>query len=115
MYDSPHCALSADGALQFAQSKNFPTCRPEELISPHTVQIDDTRSQEYVSYHYKGKPVEETSTEDTSTEDTYDTVSAVAMDVNGNLACATSTGRRRVEFFKHVFFLTWKPCHIVIK
>jgi isoaspartyl peptidase/L-asparaginase-like protein (Ntn-hydrolase superfamily) len=109
MYDSPHCALSADGALQFAQSQNFPTCCPEELISPHALQIDDTRSQEYVSYHHKGKPVE------ASTKDTYDTVSAVAMDVNGNLACATSTGRRRVELFKHVFFITWKPCYIVIK
>ena len=37
MTDSKHCALSASGALQFAEEKGFPTCDPEELKSPYAV------------------------------------------------------------------------------
>ncbi|CAB4041961.1 isoaspartyl peptidase L-asparaginase, partial [Paramuricea clavata] len=68
MYESSCCALSGDGALEFAREKNFPICKPEELIhTPGPTPADGP---------------------DTSRTDT---VAAVAIDANGHLACATST------------------------
>ena len=104
MCESQHCALSGRGALKFARDKNFPTVDPEELISPYAVNIGRSSYQEYTDYHYRGKPVQDHQTEfDEEYKQyvtrnfgeippTYDTVSAVAMDSNGNFACAMSTG-----------------------
>ena len=104
MSESEHCALSGEGALKFARDKNFPTVKPEELISSYAVNIGRSSYQEYVDYHYRGKPVQAHETEfDKEYKQyvkenfgeippTYDTVSAVAMDSKGNLACAMSTG-----------------------
>ncbi len=88
MYDSPHCVLSGDGALKFAKDEKFPTCDPEELISPLAKEKMSVSYEDYLkwaSYYYDGKPVQETL-------DCPDTVSAVALDAKGHLACATSTG-----------------------
>lgn len=85
MYESPHCALSGDGALEFAREKGFRTCEPHQLISEvarDKVRVSYENYLNYVAYYYEGKPGEET----------QDTVSAVAMDANGHLACAMSTG-----------------------
>ena len=97
MYNSSHCVLSGDGALKFAQDENinFETCKPDELISEtakEKVSVSDNNYLEYVSYYYDGKP-------------TQDTVSAVAMDANGHLACALSTGTRLI-------FLIWTSEHL---
>ncbi len=91
MYDSPHCILNGDGALKFAKDEKFPTCDPDELISPLAKEKVSVSYEDYlkwVSYYYDGKPVEET-------QDSPDTVSAVALDVKGHLACATSTGTNK--------------------
>jgi isoaspartyl peptidase/L-asparaginase-like protein (Ntn-hydrolase superfamily) len=80
-------ALSGDGALEFAQNKGFPTCDPSELISQHAIErvkIGYEDVSDYINRHYKGEPVKET-----QNQETYDTVSAVAMDSKGHLACAT--------------------------
>ena len=69
MNDSPHCALTGEGALEFARDQNFPICDPDELISQRE-ELDE-------NYHM----------------DTLDSVLAVALDVNGHLACAISTGK----------------------
>ena len=94
MYESPHCALSAGGALKFAELKNFDDiCEPGELISQHAkkrVEISHEYYLDYVKHHYGGQPIEERNKQGTYG---FDTVSAVAMDSYGNLACATSTGR----------------------
>ena len=85
MCETHHCALSGDGALEFAKSKNVQICEPSELVSQHVKAKGRTRYKRYpdsVKHLCEGRPVEEF----------HDTVSAVAMDVNGNLACATSTG-----------------------
>ena len=99
MYESSHCALSGDGALKFAEDEkiNFPTCEPDELISQiakEKVSVSYEHYLEYVSYYYDGKPASQ------------DTVSAVAMDANGRLACALSTGTRLIFFIwtsEHLF------------
>ena len=69
MENTPHCALSGDGALKFAVSEGFPYFEPNELIGP---------------------PIEERITMQTF----WDTVCAVAIDSRGNLACALSTGKK---------------------
>jgi isoaspartyl peptidase/L-asparaginase-like protein (Ntn-hydrolase superfamily) len=100
MYESPHCALSGDGALEFARKKEFPICKPDDLISElarEKVNVSYENYLDYVKYYYEGKPLGE-ETHDTvsavamDTEGHGDTVSAVAMDANGHLACAMSTG-----------------------
>ncbi|CAB4025766.1 isoaspartyl peptidase L-asparaginase-like, partial [Paramuricea clavata] len=99
MYESPHCVLSGDGALEFAGIKKFPTCKPEELISEQArekVKVSYKNYLDYVKYYYDGKPIGEETGDTLSavamdTDGHGDTVSAVAMDTNGHLACAMST------------------------
>ena len=85
MYESPHCAFSANGARQFAERHGFPICNPDDLISQFArerVNISYEYYLDFVKHHYEGVPMQ-----------VQDTVSAVAMDINGHLACATSTGK----------------------
>lgn len=70
MENTPHCALSGDGALKFAVREGFPYFEPNELIGPQ---------------------IEERVTMPTFWD--TDTVCAVAIDSKGNLACALSTGK----------------------
>jgi beta-aspartyl-peptidase (threonine type) len=88
MDDGVHCALSGDGALEFAREINFPICNPKELKEKNPNQkldINNQDYQDYVHYRYAGEPLQESWSRDT--------VSAVAMDDNGHLACATSSGK----------------------
>jgi isoaspartyl peptidase/L-asparaginase-like protein (Ntn-hydrolase superfamily) len=58
MYESPHCALSGDGALEFARKKDFPTCEPKELISKiasERVKVSYENYLDYVKYYYDGQ------------------------------------------------------------
>ncbi|XP_028393466.1 isoaspartyl peptidase/L-asparaginase-like [Dendronephthya gigantea] len=83
MNETVHCALSGEGALQFAQREEFPISEQEELISPGVKKLQ-IRYPDFVKYErnrFKGIPTPAS-----------DTVSAVARDANGYLACATSTG-----------------------
>ena len=76
MEQSPHCALSGDGALEFAMEKDFPICDPEDLKSPYAIVINHTDFKEYVRHHYMGNPVNVRPDD----RETNHTVSAVAMD-----------------------------------
>ena len=73
MTETKHCALSANGALKFAHTHNIPHCAPKDLISQLTTPGTD---DEYPAWK----------------REIGDTVSSVAMDSKGTLACATSTG-----------------------
>ncbi|XP_028391931.1 isoaspartyl peptidase/L-asparaginase-like [Dendronephthya gigantea] len=96
MDESPHCAISGDdGALEFAKEKGYPDCKPEELIGSEypeqKVKIKNSDFDEYGHFIHTGEPVKERRSEK-KLKDDYDTASAVAIDAQGNLACATSTG-----------------------
>ena len=89
MLESPHCALSGDGALTFARKKNFPIYDPNQLIPQEAKQqlnVSYENYLEWVEIYYGGLPLQK------YTPPTLDTVSAVARDTNGIFACATSTG-----------------------
>ena len=96
MDESPHCALSGEGALEFARSLgNF-----DEICAPKDLKGDDCPNQIKLNIsqpEYGGQAHLVYVGQDS------DTVSAVAMDVNGYLACANSTGSTIIHLqLKHI-------------
>ena len=81
--ESPHVYFVAEGAERFAQEHGISLCRNEDLIIPR--EID--RLQQF-------QATQESQKQDLFAAHTisHDTVGAVALDVNGNIASATSTG-----------------------
>ncbi|KAJ2945991.1 hypothetical protein O0L34_g4910 [Tuta absoluta] len=81
--DSPHSLLGGEGAKLFALEKGFKTVPPESLISQHAKDA----LQKFLKHGEFGR------TEiGTSDEGGVGTVGAVAVDANGVVAVATSTG-----------------------
>src|SRR5215813_13353221 len=80
--DSPHVYFVAEGAERFAAERGIPLCRNEDLIIPREVD----RLREYQAQQAKdGNDL-------FAPTISHDTVGAVALDRNGNIAAATSTG-----------------------
>ena len=81
-----HCALTGDGAREFAEKYGFDVCAPRDLI------INDKKFtyDGYVSTIEKCFGPGSVPKQDSQRYG--DTVTAVAMDANGHFACATSTG-----------------------
>lgn len=77
MEDSPHCFLVGRGAEAFAESVGIDRCTLEDLIARESMDALDIASHQSLSSL------------------TNDTVGAVALDLNGDLAAATSTGGTR--------------------
>ena len=77
--ECPHMMLVAQGAERFAQKSGLPLCDPAELISPaeHAAWLQ-CREDEHAAEHHRGHE--------------QGTVGAVAMDRDGRLFAATSTG-----------------------
>ena len=79
--ESPHVYFVAEGAERFAQEHGIPLCSNEDLITPREVerlrvfQSSTTDKQELFAPAIS-----------------HDTVGAVALDGDGNIAAATSTG-----------------------
>ncbi len=80
--ESPHVYFVAEGAERFAQEHGIPLCRNEDLIIPREVE----RLRQFQAHGGEEKP------NIFAAETSVDTVGAVALDRDGNLAAATSTG-----------------------
>ena len=81
-----HCALTGDGAKEFAEKYGLDVCAPEDLI---------TNGKEFTYEDYVSIVEQCFGSGSITQQDTQrygDTVTAVAMDANGHFACATSTG-----------------------
>jgi beta-aspartyl-peptidase (threonine type) len=82
--DSPHVYFVAEGAERFAAEQGIALCRNEDLIIPREVE----RLREYqaqASASNSGNDL-------FAPEISHDTVGAVALDRDGNIAASTSTG-----------------------
>ncbi|CAG9838237.1 unnamed protein product [Diabrotica balteata] len=82
MEQTPHVLLAAEGASKFAKSLGFPTTDPRSLVSP-----DAKKALE--EFRRKGGDLTEIGHKNPGD---VGTVGAVALDCQGNLAAATSTG-----------------------
>jgi beta-aspartyl-peptidase (threonine type) len=75
----PHMMLVAEGAERFAKEHGIPLCAPEELVSPAEREAwSHCRGDKHAASHHRGHE--------------QGTVGAVAMDRNGRISAATSTG-----------------------
>ena len=80
--DSPHVYFVGEGAERFAAEHGIPLCPNEELIIPREVE----RLREYQSH------LEQHRADLFAPTISHDTVGAVALDRDGNIAASTSTG-----------------------
>jgi len=80
--ESPHVYFVGEGAERFAAEHGIALCKNEDLVIPREVK----RLREYQSQH------ENHSADLFAPTISHDTVGAVALDRDGNLAAATSTG-----------------------
>ena len=80
--ESPHVYFVAEGAERFAAEHGIPLCKNEDLIIPRELE----RLREFQAHAAEHKPDLFAATL------SHDTVGAVALDRNGDIAAATSTG-----------------------
>lgn len=80
--ESPHVYFVAEGAEKFAAEHGIPLCKNEDLVIPREVE----RLREYQKDASEEKP------NLFAPAISHDTVGAVALDRDGNIAAATSTG-----------------------
>jgi len=85
--ESPHVYFVAEGAERFAAEHGIALCKNEDLVIPREVE----RLREYqADAAQHGNDLFAPSSDDVTIS--HDTVGAVALDRNGNIAAATSTG-----------------------
>ena len=122
MEESPHCALTGEGAHEFALLQgNFghEICDPEDLKGDdcpyQKIKVVNQQFQEFTKFVYVGRAISDEQKPDNATsvgggqptkeqnrKPGYDTASAVAIDSKGRLACANSTGMQ----VSHYWYLT---------
>jgi len=81
--ESPHVYFVGEGAERFAAQHGIPLCKNEDLILPREVE---RLSQ------FQARSSEQGHNDLFAPTISHDTVGAVALDRNGNIAAATSTG-----------------------
>lgn len=79
--DTPHCFLGGDAAIDFAKESGFEMLKSGSLVTMKAREA----LEEFLANH-------------TLTKSEVGTVGAVAIDQNGNLAAATSTGGRTGKY-----------------
>ena len=80
--ESPHVYFVGPGAERFAQEHGIELCANEELIlEREVVRLREAKKQSYLQMPDEFGPMR-----------SHDTVGAVALDRDGNIAAATSTG-----------------------
>ena len=91
--ESPHVYFVGEGAEKFASEHGIPLCKNEDLIIPREVE----RLRKYQA-ELAQRDVKQDGNDLFAPDDaddlaiSHDTVGAVALDRNGNIAAATSTG-----------------------
>jgi L-asparaginase / beta-aspartyl-peptidase len=102
--DSPHVYFVGEGAEEFAAEHGVPLCDNEDLIIPreverlHKYQAETARRESEKSGSSQNKGAHDGNdlfaprADDDDLTISHDTVGAVALDSNGNIAAATSTG-----------------------
>jgi L-asparaginase / beta-aspartyl-peptidase len=93
--ESPYALLAGKGAQEYALERGIPMCELEDLVTERQYQIWlEKKTQAAKESNIKNEPRhhrrEVASIE--AREDRYGTVGAVAIDMAGHLAAATSTG-----------------------
>ena len=86
--ESPHVYLVADGAERFAQQHGIALCDNRELVIEREVQ----HLREAKRRLQSGSRQEAFALSAEESSSSHDTVGAVALDMHGNIAAATSTG-----------------------
>ncbi len=85
--ESPHVYFVAEGAERFAAEHGIPLCKNEDLVIPRELE----RLREY-QREEAGHGLAKHGNELFAPNISHDTVGAVALDRQGNIAAATSTG-----------------------
>jgi L-asparaginase / beta-aspartyl-peptidase len=90
--ESPHVYFVGEGAEKFAAEHGVPLCKNEDLIIPREIEHLRRYQAELAQRDESqdGNDLFAPSVHDASIS--HDTVGAVALDRNGNIAAATSTG-----------------------
>jgi L-asparaginase / beta-aspartyl-peptidase len=97
--ESPHVYFVGEGAEKFAAEHGVPLCKNEDLVIPREVErlreyqakipTSDAKGTLEVGHPVPGSDLFAPADDPTIS---HDTVGAVALDRNGNIAAATSTG-----------------------
>jgi beta-aspartyl-peptidase (threonine type) len=104
--ESPHVYFVGEGAEKFAAEHGIPLCKNEDLIIPREVERLREYQEKFPTLAAKGaarmghpqsdgNDLFAPADRDPSSHDpaiSHDTVGAVALDIEGNIAAATSTG-----------------------
>jgi beta-aspartyl-peptidase (threonine type) len=93
--ESPHVYFVAEGAEQFAAEHGIALCKNEDLVIPREVErLRQYQTAQALAKQAGSKPDGNDLFAPTSHDPaiSHDTVGAVALDRNGNIAAATSTG-----------------------
>jgi L-asparaginase / beta-aspartyl-peptidase len=89
--ESPHVYFVAEGAERFAAEHGIHLCKNEDLIIPREIErLRKYQAEASRAGSTHGNDLFAPDSDDTTIS--HDTVGAVALDHNGNIAAATSTG-----------------------
>jgi L-asparaginase / beta-aspartyl-peptidase len=90
--ESPHVYFVAEGAERFAAEHGIPLCQNEDLIIPREVERLRKYQEQNAHLGSNSDDAAQVGKALFAPEISHDTVGAVALDREGNIAAATSTG-----------------------